>query len=1351
MKKVLPIPKGVFALLLALSLGMGTAYAYDFSAVCSTGQTLYYNIIDATDHYVEITFPGDANTNEWWTGFTKPTGNITLPSTVTYGGTTYWVTAIGSRAFIGCNGLTGPLTIPAFVNSIGFGAFNGCSGFTGSLSLPVALYTIGGYAFYGCSGFTGLLTIPNSVTSIGQGAFQYCNHFTSLSLSNSLSTIGKDAFYNDSGFTGSLFIPHSVTSIGENAFLNCSGFTGTLSIGSGVTSIGKSAFYYCTGFTQINYHAINCADLTQDTQPFEGCTATMLTIGGSVQRIPAYLFYQCSNFTGWLNIPDSMTSIGKSAFYSCTGFTQINYNAINCANINSATRPFEGCTATTLTIGNYVQNIPNYMFYGCSSFTGPLTIPNSVTTIGNFAFGYCSGFSGMLTIPSAVTNIGNYAFRNCSGFTSMTVLPDMPPTMGTSPFQSVPTSIPVYVPCPSLEDYQAASGWSVFTNMQCIPETLTVHDGTVTNDFVPVYGYWADAYLKAEFVMPASELADMAGGTITSMKFYASQADVSWGNANFQVFLTEVTDATISAFAGPGTVVYQGALSIVGGEMTVDFTTPYQYNGGNLLVGIYNTVKGSWATSTWYGESVTGASVQGYSSSSLSAVSPTQRNFIPKTTFSYMPSECSCPTDLSETGITYNSATLQWVGYQDSYDLRYRKKPVFFEDFNDGMPSGWTAIDDDGDGYNWSSMNNAMYSQSWFSGTALTPDNWLVTPQLTLQGTMKVWLRSEDSNYPDDFAIYLSTTGNGVSDFTTVLVPVTTAPEEYGCYTANLSAYAGQQGYIAIRHYNCTDMFQLFLDNFGIFEDPTETGEWVGTNNIGPGYTMDALVPDTEYEWQVRGRNCGGGGNSTGWSRAHSFATLPFSFCPPEDQCELTFTLTDNYGDGWNGAAINVVDVQTDILLASLSAPNHGLSNTSTTDTYTLAVCDGRELRFEWVSGGWDSECSYIVTSSSGYVVFSGSGAMSGPVTYMVKCDAVDQTVALSSGYNWFSANVEITLEDLQAALVAALPGTTITINSQGDGSTTYNGVRWRGTLTSLDLSQMYMINVTANSEISLEGTLLNPAEHPATIHPDFNWMAFPLRQSMTLTEAFTGFVVNGDMVTSQDEGSSTYTNRWRGSLNALEPGKGYMYKSSVSEDRVLSFGHAYVDLGLPSGLLWATCNVGADSPEDYGDYFAWGETTPKDTYNWSTYQYCNGSYNTLTKYCNNSSYGYNGFTDDLTTLLPEDDAATANWGSGWRMPTAAEWYELYNNTAQTWTTQNGVNGLLFIATNGNSLFLPAAGYRGSSNLTTGAGSYGEYWSSSLLTGSPDFAWELYFNLDDYDMGNGSRSYGFSVRPVLEN
>ncbi|MBO7572668.1 MAG: InlB B-repeat-containing protein [Bacteroidales bacterium] len=195
--------------------------------------------------------------------------------------------------------------------------------------------------------------------------------------------------------------------------------------------------------------------------------------------------------------------------------------------------------------------------------------------------------------------------------------------------------------------------------------------------------------------------------------------------------------------------------------------------------------------------------------------------------------------------------------------------------------------------------------------------------------------------------------------------------------------------------------------------------------------------------------------------------------------------------------------------------------------------------------------------------------------------------------------------------------------------------------------------------------------------------------------------------------------------------------------------GHEFVDLGLPSGLLWATCNVGANTPEEYGDYFAWGETAPKETYSWSTYRYCNGGdgYNTLTKYCNNAEYGNNGFTDNLTTLEASDDAATANWGAGWRMPTREEMQELFDNCTHEWTTQNGVSGRLFTGPNGNSIFLAAAGYRVDSGLDN-AGSYGLYWSLSLYTGSPYGAWHLYFYSGTYDMNGTYRCLGLSVRPV---
>ena len=196
--------------------------------------------------------------------------------------------------------------------------------------------------------------------------------------------------------------------------------------------------------------------------------------------------------------------------------------------------------------------------------------------------------------------------------------------------------------------------------------------------------------------------------------------------------------------------------------------------------------------------------------------------------------------------------------------------------------------------------------------------------------------------------------------------------------------------------------------------------------------------------------------------------------------------------------------------------------------------------------------------------------------------------------------------------------------------------------------------------------------------------------------------------------------------------------------------GRDFVDLGLPSGTLWATCNVGANSPEEYGDHFAWGETESKSDYSWGTYKYLQGGYSTLTKYCTQGEYGYNGFTDDLTELQPEDDAATANWGSEWQMPSKDQFSEIfkYEHTTKVWTTFKGVNGYKFTSkVNGNSIFMPAAGKREGTSFDK-EGSCGYYWARSLDTGSPHFAYDIYFHSYNPGSGNESRCYGKSVRPV---
>jgi formylglycine-generating enzyme required for sulfatase activity len=198
------------------------------------------------------------------------------------------------------------------------------------------------------------------------------------------------------------------------------------------------------------------------------------------------------------------------------------------------------------------------------------------------------------------------------------------------------------------------------------------------------------------------------------------------------------------------------------------------------------------------------------------------------------------------------------------------------------------------------------------------------------------------------------------------------------------------------------------------------------------------------------------------------------------------------------------------------------------------------------------------------------------------------------------------------------------------------------------------------------------------------------------------------------------------------------------------------VDLGLPSGTKWANMNVGASKPEDYGLYFAWGETVgySSDTgdgrsFDWASYKWCNGTYDTQTKYCTTSDYGT---VDNKTSLDLEDDAAYVNWGDKWRMPTIAEIQELLDNTTSEWTAQNGVYGRKFTSkSNGNYVFLPAAGYRNGSGLYYQS-TYGGYWSASLNESNPYYALRLYFYSEDQYASNGSRrNSGFTVRPVLRN
>lgn len=235
---------------------------------------------------------------------------------------------------------------------------------------------------------------------------------------------------------------------------------------------------------------------------------------------------------------------------------------------------------------------------------------------------------------------------------------------------------------------------------------------------------------------------------------------------------------------------------------------------------------------------------------------------------------------------------------------------------------------------------------------------------------------------------------------------------------------------------------------------------------------------------------------------------------------------------------------------------------------------------------------------------------------------------------------------------------------------------------------------------------------------------------------------------------SGTGTGSFSANLTSLSANTKYYYRAYAKNSKGVSYGdigsfttkmlHEYVDLGL--SVKWATCNVGATRPDEYGDYFAWGEIGDevKIRYNWTTYKYCNGSSNSLTK--------YDYYTDKKSKLDLSDDAAYVNWGTSWRMPTKAEFTELLNSCIWTWTQSNGVYGYNVKGPSGNSIFVPASGWIGDSGSVTGANTYGYYWTSERYGGNGSSynynAYYLYFYSGRQQIQDGQRCNGYFVRPV---
>jgi hypothetical protein len=236
-------------------------------------------------------------------------------------------------------------------------------------------------------------------------------------------------------------------------------------------------------------------------------------------------------------------------------------------------------------------------------------------------------------------------------------------------------------------------------------------------------------------------------------------------------------------------------------------------------------------------------------------------------TFEFTEVSMYAPKNLTSTA-TCTTATVSWTGAAESYKVRYRPTTLntaYFFGFEEGLPDGWTTIDADSDGNCWDKTDNIpdyahggtafMSSASYHNDKGvLTPDNWLVSPRLPLNGVLKVWMKGQDPNdFQEHVAIYVSTTGNTVADFTDIVLPETVVTNEYVTYTVNLSKYGGEQGYIAIRHFNCTDQYRLDVDDFGLYDANSPSDAWQEVEVTGTTAVITDLQPGTYYAYQVVG------------------------------------------------------------------------------------------------------------------------------------------------------------------------------------------------------------------------------------------------------------------------------------------------------------------------------------------------------------------------------------------------------------------------------------------------------------------------------------------------------------------
>lgn len=504
--------------------------------------------------------------------------SITIPNTVTFIGEdafdgTPWynnqpdgVVYIGNIAykFKGEMASGTAISIKEGTLSVAPHAFTNCAGLT-SVTIPNSVIKIGFRAFEGCTGLTSI-TIGNSVTEIDVRAFSGCKCLTSVTIPNSVSTIGQSAFEGCSGLT-SVTIPNSVIAIGFGAFKDCYRLT-SVTIGKSVTEISEEAFNGCTGLTSVT---IGNSVTKIGSDAFNGCrNLVSVTIPNSVTEIGNGAFKNCDDLKS-VTIPNSVTEIGFESFAFCTGLTSVIIgNSVTTIGAGS----FSGCTGlTSVTIPNSVTSIGNGAFAGCK-WLASFTIPNSVAEIGYDAFYNCTGLS-LITIGNSVSKIGERAFKSCTGLKKVYSLNSVPPVINENTFSFYDADL--FVPQGCLSAYKSAKGWSNFSNIKEIQETIKAESISLNEHSVNL------------------KIGETLSLTAKVLPENVSTKTVAWSSNNPEV--VSVNDEGVVTALNTGTAIISATTTdgtVLSDSATIVVTTPI--SAPSLSVGNYLCVNGDIVT-----------------------------------------------------------------------------------------------------------------------------------------------------------------------------------------------------------------------------------------------------------------------------------------------------------------------------------------------------------------------------------------------------------------------------------------------------------------------------------------------------------------------------------------------------------------------------------------------------------------------------------------------------------------------------------------------------------------------------------------------------------------------------------